>query len=110
MFQTVISIIKWASIPVLLLASVLPRFAAGYELVIDLAICLGAAVVVQLAIRSKDYLWATGFVGIAVVFSPLALAVKVFVLMGLICVATVLAAFAAFRSQLLHVGGDRPCL
>jgi signal transduction histidine kinase len=105
MFQTVVSIAKWASIPALLLASMLSRFTAGYELLVDLAICSGAVVVVQWAVRSKDYLWAAGFVAVAVVFSPLLLVVKIFFLMGFTCVATLVTLFSAFRSQLLHTPG-----
>ena len=103
MSQTIARIIKWVSIPVLLVASVLSRFAASYELAADLAICLGATILVQRAVWRKEYFWAGGFVSIAIVFSPLLLAVKIFLLMGLTCVAIFLALLAAFRRQPLPV-------
>jgi len=40
---------------------------------------------------------------IAIVFSPLLLAVKIFLLMGLTCMAVFLALMAAFRRQALPV-------
>jgi hypothetical protein len=99
----VIRIIKWVSIPVLLIASMLPRYAASYELTVDWAICLGAAILVQRAVWLKEYFWAAGLVLIAIVFSPLLLAVKIFLLMGLTCMAVFLALMAAFRRQALPV-------
>jgi len=99
MFQTITKIVKRVSIPVLLIASIFSRYAASYELLVDFAICLGAFILVQQAVRSKEYFWAAGFVTIAVVFSPLSLAVKIFLLMGLTCVATFVSLLAAFRTQ-----------
>ncbi|MGD0772734.1 MAG: hypothetical protein ABSC05_07925 [Candidatus Solibacter sp.] len=103
MFQMVAGIIKWVSIPVLLIASVFSRFAASYELAVDLAICLGAIILVQRAVWRKEYFWAAGFVSVALVFSPLLLVTKIFLLMGLTCVATFLALLAAFRRQPLPI-------
>ena len=99
MIRMVTGIIKWVSIPVLLIASVFSGFAASYELAVDLAICLGATILVQQAVWSKEYFWAAGFVSIAIVFSPFLLAVKIFLLMGLTCVAIFLAFLAIFRRQ-----------
>jgi hypothetical protein len=99
MFQTITKIVKRVSIPVLLIASIFSRYAASYELLVDFAICLGAFILVQQAVRLKEYFWAAGFVTIAVVFSPLSLAVKIFLLMGLTCVATFVSLLAAFRTQ-----------
>jgi hypothetical protein len=104
MFQMAKSTIKWVSIPVLLIASLFSRYAAGYELAVDLAICLGATVLVQRAVGLREYFWAAGFVSIAIVFSPLLLVAKIFLLMGLICAATFLTLFAAFRRLPLPVG------
>jgi hypothetical protein len=103
MFQMVATIIRWISIPALLIASIFSRYAASYELAVDLAICLGATILVHRAIWAKEYFWAAGFVSIAVVFSPLLLVTKIFLLMGLTCVATFLALLAAFRRQPLPV-------
>ena len=99
MFHTVIRIIKWVSIPVILIASIFARYAAGYELLVNLAICLGAAICVQRAAQSREYFWAAGFIAVVVVFSPLLLVDKIFLLMGLTCVATFITLFAAFRTH-----------
>jgi len=95
----VINFVKWGSIPVLLVASIFSGFAASYKLPADLVICLGAVVLVQLAVRSKEYFWAAGFVVIVVLFSPLLLVVKIFLLMGLACIAAFGTLLAAFRKQ-----------
>jgi hypothetical protein len=97
MIRMVTGIIKWVSIPVLLIASIFSRYAASYEHAVDLAICMGATILVQRAVWSKEYFWAAGFVSIALVFSPFLLAVKIFLLMGLTCVAIFLALLATFR-------------
>ena len=47
MFRMVPAIIKWLSIPMLLIASMVSRSAASYELLVDFLICLGAMVFVQ---------------------------------------------------------------
>ncbi len=60
---------------------------------------------VQRAIWLREYFWACGFVSIALVFSPLLLVVKIFLLMGLTCLAVFLALLAAFRRQPLPVAG-----
>jgi len=99
MFQMVVRIISWVSIPVLLLASLLSGFAASYEFLVDCAICLGATSVILWAVRSKKYLLAAGFVAVAVVFSPFLLVVKIFLLLAFTCSATLVVAFAAFRAQ-----------
>src|SRR5271166_2155356 len=50
MFRMVTRIIKWISIPVLLIASLFAYCAASYEPLVNLAICLGAIIFVQRAI------------------------------------------------------------
>ena len=99
MFQTITKIIKWVSLPVLLIASMFSRSAASYELLVDFLVCLGAVIFVQRAVRLKEYFWAAGFVTIAVAFSPLLLVVKIFLLMTLTCIATFVTLLAAFRTQ-----------
>ena len=103
MYQVVINIIKGVSIPALLIASILPRYAASYQLPVDLAICMGAVILVQRAVWFRQYFWAAGFVSISIVFSPLSLATKVFALMGVTCVVMFLTMMAAFRRQPLPV-------
>jgi hypothetical protein len=97
MFQMVAKVIKWVSIPVLLTASILSRFIASYELPVDLFVCLGAIFFVLRAARLHEYFWAAGFILIAVVFSPLWLIAKVFLLIGLTCMATFITVLEAFR-------------
>ena len=99
MFHTVTRIVKWLSIPVLLIASIFARYAAPYEFMVNLVICLGAVVCVQRAVQSKEYSWAAGFLAIALVFSPLVLANKIFLLMGLTCMAALLTLLAACRTR-----------
>jgi hypothetical protein len=99
MFRMVTKIIKWVSIPVLLIASLFAFCAASYEPLVDLAICLGAIIFVQRAIRLREYFWAAGFLAIVVVFTPLSLALKICLLMGFTCIATFANLLAAFRTQ-----------
>ena len=65
----------------------------------DFLICLAAIVFILRAVRLKEYFWAAGLVAIAVVFSPLILMVKIFLLMGFTCIATFVTLLAAFRRQ-----------
>jgi len=104
MFRAVGKIVKWVSIPVLLIASLFACCAASYELPVDLAICLGAVIFVQRAIWVREYFWAAGFLAIAVVFTPLPLMVKIFLLLGFACVATFANLLAAFRTQPARAG------
>jgi hypothetical protein len=99
MFQMITKIVKWVSLPALLIASMFSRSAASYELLVDFVICLGAIIFVQRAVRLREYFWAAGLVAIAVVFSPLLLVVKIFLLMGFTCIATFVTLLAAFRKQ-----------
>jgi hypothetical protein len=103
MFQTVIKIGKWVLIPAILLASIFSRAAAGYELTVDLAVCLAAVIFVQRAVRVDEYFWAAGCVAIAIVFSPLLLVVKVFAMLGLTCVAAFVTLLPALRAEPLPV-------
>lgn len=101
MFQMVTKIIKGVSIPVLLIASMFSCFAASYEPLVDFVICLGAIIFVPRAVRLKEYFWAAGLVAIVIVFSPLLLVVKIFLLMGFTCIVTFVTLLAAFRRQAL---------
>ncbi len=104
MFRMTTKIVKWVSVPVLLVASLFAFCAASYEPLVDFAICLGAIVFVQRAIRLKEYFWAGGFLAIGVAFTPLSLAVKVFLLMGFAGLAAFANLLAAFRPQPARVG------
>ena len=95
----VMKIVKRVSVPVLLIASIFSRYAGRYEFLLDSAICLGALVLIQQAVRLRQYFLAAGFVTVAVVFSPFALVVKIFLLMGLAGIASVVTLVAIFRKQ-----------
>ena len=110
MFEMVIKIVKWASLPVLLFASLFSRYATGYELLVDFAVCLGAIILVQRAVLLKQYFWAAGFLVVAIVFSPLLLIVKILFLMGFAYIATFVTLLAAFRARPLPAKiGVHPC-
>ena len=106
MFQTVTKVVKWVSIPVLLLTAMFSGLAASYEPLMDFVICLGAILVVHRAVWLREYFWAAGFVAVVVVFSPLFLAVKIFLLMGFTCIAALITLVAAFRRQPLPVSTE----
>jgi hypothetical protein len=103
MFQRVTQIAKYLSLPVLLVASMLSRFAARYEVAADLALCLGTVVLIHRAVRQKDYPWAAGLMAVAIAVSPLLLVDRIFVLMGFTCILTVIMVAAAFRPQTLVI-------
>ena len=100
--QTLMKLIQWISLPVLLLVALSSRSAGRYELLLDLVVCMGAVIAVQWAVGHKEYFFAAGFVGIALVFSPLLLVIKIFLLMSMACVATFITLFAAFKTQPLQ--------
>ena len=99
MLQIVTRSIKWASIPVLLVASIFSRYAASGEHLVDFAICLGAFILLGRAVWMRQYCWGGGFVAIGVVFFPVFLAVKIFLLMALTCIAALTALWFALRRQ-----------
>ncbi len=90
---TVMNIIKWASIPVLLTASLFVCCTASYELLVDFAVCVGTILFVGHAIRRDEYYWAAGFLAIGMMFTPLALVVKIVLLAGFACIAAFRKAF-----------------
>jgi hypothetical protein len=99
MFLISKKIILWISLPVLLLASVFSRWPASYQLLLNAAICVGAVVAVQRAAWIRDYYWAAGFAAIAVVYSPLALVTKIFVLLVFACVVSCATVLVGFKRQ-----------
>ena len=103
MFQMNATTIRWASLPVLLIASLSSPYAAQYEFLLDLLVCLGAVVLIQRAVRSGDYLWASALVGVGVVFSPILLVLKIFVLLGFTTIAASVLLLAAYPTQLMLV-------
>jgi hypothetical protein len=101
MFEMTAKILKWVSIPALTLVALCSCLAGRYETVLNLTICLSAVVMVQRAAWLKEYAWAAVCVVVFVVFSPLLLVTKIFLLMFLTSVGAFLTLRAAFRPQLL---------
>ena len=99
MSHTATKVVRWSSIPVLLTASLLARFAGSYELPVDLAIWLGAFFMAQQAVRAREYVLSAGFGVVVIVFSPLLLVDKIFLLMAYTSVLIFLTLAAAFRSR-----------
>ena len=97
MFKTIAELAKWCSIPVLVVASMFSYFAARYEPLVDSVVCLGAIILIQRAVWSKEYSWAAGLVAIVVSFSPLPLTVKIFALTSLTCIGTCAACLGMVR-------------
>jgi len=99
MFQLFTQLIKWIAIPVLLFASMLSYFAARYEPLLTGVVILGAIFFVGRAVQLRQFSWAVGLVTIIVAFSPLFLMIKVFLFLGMTCIAAFTGLFAAFRTQ-----------
>ena len=70
-FQLLLKTMKWGSIVGLLLAAISWNAGANYRLVLDLVVLVGAIVVVRQAVRAKQYFWASGFVGMALLLNPI---------------------------------------
>jgi hypothetical protein len=98
-FPMLMKIIKWASLPLLLIGSIFSGFAAAYELQLNFALCLGALVVVERAVSSKAYFWAAGFGAVAIVFCPMALATRVLLLTGYTGIAACATLYTASKRQ-----------
>jgi|SRR6185437_6996801 len=99
MLEKVTTILKWVSIPALIAVALLSYLAGRYEGLLNLTICISAAVLVQRAAWLKEYGWAAVCVVAVVVFGPLFLVTKIFLLMGLACFAVCLMVVKAFRPQ-----------
>jgi len=92
-------IVKCLSIPILLIASLFACCAASYEPLVDFAIWVGAIILIWQAIRLQQYFFASGFLAIAIVFTPLSLIVKIVLLLGVACLAVLRNLVAAFDAQ-----------
>jgi hypothetical protein len=62
---------KWDSVVGLLLAAMSWHAGGNYRLLLDLVVSVGAIVVVMQAVRATQYLWAAGFVGMALLLNPI---------------------------------------
>src|SRR2546430_296051 len=92
---------KWISIAGLLLA-VLWRPSENYQLLLQFVVCGGAIMIFLQAADAGKYVWATGFVAIAVLFNPIqpiAFSPAMFLWMDLICVATFAVSLAVLKPK-----------
>jgi hypothetical protein len=98
-----ISIVKWAATAAVLLAVMSWRLPPNYELLLDFVFCLVVAIVATRAIRATEYVWAGGFLTIALMLNPavpfFAPAGNLVALMSLIFVAPLAIASAALRLE-----------
>ena len=99
MSKNVAKILKWVSLPLLLMGSMFSSLAGSYELIVNTAVCLGALIVIHLSLRVRDHFFAAGCVAVAIVFSPLGLVVKMFFLIGLMMIAAFVVLVAAVRAH-----------
>jgi uncharacterized protein DUF6804 len=93
-------IMKWVSIAVLLLAGL--RLALSYQVLLEFVVCVSGLLVVTQAVRAGKYIWATGFLAIAVAFNPIVpipLSGKAFLWLDWICLAAFLLSLAALKRQ-----------
>ena len=94
-------IMKWASIAGLFLA-VLWRPSENFQLLLEFVVCAGAIVVALDAVRAEEYVWATGFVAIALLFNPVApvvLSRDMFFWLGWASVATFMASLVVLKPK-----------
>jgi len=103
MLQVFVLLTKWMSIPALLIASMFSYAAGRYESFLAAAVIVASLAFVKKAVESREYSWAAGLVAIIVAFSPLFLATKLFLMMGLICTVTLMALVAALRPRPLSL-------
>jgi hypothetical protein len=91
--------LEWASVPALLIASMFSYFGEGFAPLLNLAICLAAGLLAGRALHLKEYFLGAGFIAIVVASTPLPLASKIFLLLGLACLGASAGAAAAFRTE-----------
>jgi hypothetical protein len=91
---------KWVAI-VALLSAAIWRPSAGFEVLLQFVVCMSALLVSAQAWRARKYLWAVGFVSIAVLFNPVApvgLSRGMFLWLDVACLATFLISLAAVKT------------
>lgn len=93
------NILRWAAIPVVLVAAPLSGLAGGYEPLLNGLVCMAAILLLQRAVLLHEYVSGAGFIAIAVVFGPFGLAVKIVLLLGLVSIAELSAVLAGFRMR-----------
>ena len=74
----------------------------GAKIVLDIVVCVGALMVATQAVARPKYLWAGGFVAIAVLFNPIwpvALSREVFFVLDVACLLAFLISLETLKSQ-----------
>jgi len=85
-----------------LLVGLLMRSSTSYRIVLELVVCVAALAVVAQAFRTGKYLWAAGFLSIAVLFNPVApftLSSRTILWLDVACVATFAISVAALKTR-----------
>lgn len=94
-------IMKWASIAALL-AAILWRPSAGYELLVQFAVCVGAILVIGQSYRVDKFRWGIVFIVVAVLFNPVAppaMSRSAFLWLAAVCLALFTASLFALKTQ-----------
>ena len=94
-------IMQWASITALLQA-MLWRSSGNYQLLLEFVVCAGAILVALDAVHAEEFVWATGFVAIALLFNPIApvvLSGTLFFWLGWASVAMFLASLVVLKAK-----------
>ncbi|HLK65715.1 MAG TPA: hypothetical protein VKU19_19890 [Bryobacteraceae bacterium] len=92
-------LIKWMSIPALLVLSMFSYPASRYEPWFAALVIVAALVFIHQAVRSGEYSRAVALIAVVVALSPLFLVVKIFLVMGVVCIMTGAALFTVFRAH-----------
>jgi hypothetical protein len=70
-FQLLVKTMQCGAVVGLLLAAISWNAGPNFRLLLDLVVVVGAIVVVRQAARAKQYLWVSGFVGMALLLNPI---------------------------------------
>ena len=104
----VTSLMKWLSIVCLILGLTM-RSSVGYQIGMELLVCVAALAVVVQAFRMGKHLWVLGFALIATLFNPavpVTLSSNMFLLANLASVGAFALSLAMLRAEpLLSIGG-----
>lgn len=96
-------IMKWISSVALLLMAVFSGGPQSYNLLFSFLVFMGAVIVLQQAVGAREYLWAAGFVAIALLFNPVVPIPRptgdLFLLMIFVCLAPFAISLAALKTQ-----------
>jgi len=93
-----LKITKWVSLPAMLAASPISSYAGNYEFLLNLMVCACAVGMVQRSVASREYFWAAGFVGMAVIFGP-ALLFKILLLISVTCAGALACTYMAWKPE-----------